>query len=301
MLNSWTWVGKLVLVLLSILLVVVVVPVLFVTNEDYPETPWWDVVGFLPSFLMIILGIGVVSESEKVNSTWKSHEIGVFFVLSAAVITCSAVGYADTQATLDQMQFTPLVNGQPVNLLAGSQAWNYSFTTDNYDDLLVSVGGYASAPCGTAARLHYAWAIYQDGTFMYGGEVDKSGVAGCSDDSSTDRSARSHYYLWNFKETGTFNISITFEGVSFPENSEESISFAIYGTTGFSGMWVRRDVIRFHYGFPLGTCSASVVIATLGLVVIEGDRFKKRRWRGVETVWKAPTSTPDRDLQGETD
>jgi hypothetical protein len=295
MLDSWTWVGKIALLSLLVLLVIVILPVLFVFN-DYPTIPWWDVAGFLACLEMLPIAAGIVSEGKKKGSLRKNHEIGMFFILSTCVIIASAGGVTITQTSLDQMQFTTLVNAHPVNLLAGYQAWNYSFSSDNCDDLLVSIDGYAVAPCGVSARLQYTWAVYQDGAFISGGDVKDSNWYSCYEEGTSDGSVKSHWYTFNFMKQGNFNISITISGVSFPENIEESISFSIYGTTGYSGMWVRRDELRFHFIFPLGMVSTSVVIAMLGLVGVGVERYKMRRRKSPEIVWKSPPSTPNEDL-----
>ncbi len=283
MFNAWTRNGKIVLFVLPILLIIVVVPVPFVL-DDYSKIVGLDIIGFLLCFIMVFLGIGVVSETEKQRSSWKNREVCVFFILSSTLIACSAWGYTITQTTLDQMHFTMLVDEHPINLLAGYQAWNYTFTSDNYDDLLIEIDGYASAPCPTDAKIRYTWAVYQDGTYMYGGDVNEVGGLGCEEDNTSNQSTRIDSFAWNFKKVSTFNISITFLGVSFPENSDEYIFFTISGTRNFSGIWFGRGTLRFHYGLPLGMSIISVIIAILSIIHIENVR-------------KLPPSTPGRDLR----
>ncbi|MEX2682514.1 MAG: hypothetical protein Q6373_013020 [Candidatus Sigynarchaeota archaeon] len=294
--HPWTRNGKLVLFLLPVLLGIVVVPVLFV-KDNYSTLVGWLIIELLICFILLFQGISIVIGTKERGAYLKNREVGVFFILSVTVIACSASGYADTQATLDRMQFTTLVDHQPVDILAGSQAWNYAFAADNYDDLLIKIVGYASAPCPTNVKLQFTWTVYQDGTYLYGGDVRKFGGVGCEEDNTSDRTTRISLYAWNFKETNKFNISITFSCISFPENNEESISFTIYGTTNFSRIWFGAGELRLLFGTPLVICTASVILAILGIIHIERDRLKKRRQASTETVWKSSPSTPDRDLQ----
>ncbi len=294
MFEDWSWYGKLVLLALLILLGVVILPVFFVYNENYPEYPLWDMLGLIPGVVVLLGGAAIVDEIKKKGSSLKSRELCMFFALVPATIVCSTWGYAATQATLDNIHFTALVENHPVNLAAGSQAWNYSFPSEDFDDLLITIDSYATAPYGTAARLQYSWTIYQGGTRMYGNVVNASGLTSCgAEDSSCDRSAQGHWYLWNFKKTAEFNISIAFAGTSFPENSEESVSFAIYGTTNFSGMWVKGDLIRVHFGIPLVLCSASVVITLISCVVAKIENWRRRSSRK-EIVWTSGTKCSEK-------
>jgi len=296
MLDSWTRNGKVILFLLPILLGIVVVPVLLV-KDNYSLLVGWLIIELILCFILLFQGVGVVIGTKERGASWKNREIVIFFVLSATIIACSSGGYAYTQMALNKIQLTTLVDEHPVNIPAGHQVWNYSFVGDNYDDLLIKIFGYASAPCPADAKLQYTWAVCQDDMYMYGGEVRRFGGVGCEDDNTSDRTIYIYTYVWNFTKATPFNISITFICVSFPENNEETISFTIFGTQNFSGIWMGAGELRFLFGMPLGMCTASVIFAILGIVHIERDRLIKRRQASTETIWKGPLSTPDRDLK----
>jgi len=266
--HRWSWWAKLATVTLAIILACVVVPSVTIPLDAYPEhVPWWDWVLILPCMEILLIPAGMVVDGSEKSRYIHKQQLGTVFLLAGLVVAGSAIGIANVYNVIEQNESQIfLVNEEIIRPDPVHQWRNYTFPGMAGNDLILWVGGEATAPAGEVATINFTVHIYVTGVLWISRDVQRSNV----------RSTARYYNFTDFDPATMRNISIELEMRPVATNIDEVISIMVFDDTPYTRIFFTKANFNFHFAFPLAMCIASIVIAGVMCIKMEleyrGDR-----------------------------
>nr|MDO8110118.1 hypothetical protein [Candidatus Sigynarchaeota archaeon] len=300
---------------LTTVLVIVVIPGI-IFFYDYPEVGWWDVIMLLCGIEMIPLILLVVEDSyakdAKFKAIWwrgsrppiatyknigsdhvyfatrKVRQLKLVGILAMLVIGTSSIGLA---ATISETAFGEgqafLVNHQAVNPAPAHQMLNYTFPDMNGTDLRVVVRGYAEAPCGQVAEITFSVTVFQGNSVFYSEALHNTASQNCNMFMPSASTVSATSIIQGFNSAEMHNISIELDMHTLVVNTVENYTITVYDMTPLTRVYLNRDSMKFHFGFPLGACIAMGVMGVLTSIKKELLEMGEREQQDKASSWEA--------------